>query len=53
MPFKSNAQRRFLFANHPEIAKKWAKEFPNQGVLPEHVGDGKRKRKTKQRRNKR
>ena len=26
MPFKSSKQRRFVFAQHPEIAKKWAQE---------------------------
>jgi hypothetical protein len=26
MPFKSEKQRRYLHANHPEIAKKWEKE---------------------------
>lgn len=26
MPFESEAQRRFMFSQHPEIAKKWAKE---------------------------
>lgn len=29
MPFKSQAQRGFLFANHPDIAKKWAAEYGN------------------------
>jgi hypothetical protein len=24
MPFKSENQRRFLWANHPDIAEKWA-----------------------------
>ena len=24
MPFKSEDQRRFMWAKHPEIAKKWA-----------------------------
>ena len=24
MPFKSQAQRKFMFAKHPKIAKKWA-----------------------------
>ena len=37
MPFKSEAQRRLMFAKHPEIAKKWAKEYPNQKSLPEKV----------------
>lgn len=27
MPFKSEAQRRFLWKNHPEIARRWAKEY--------------------------
>lgn len=26
MPFKSEKQRKYLWANHPEIAKRWAKE---------------------------
>ena len=26
MPFKSEAQRRYLFAKHPDIAHRWAKE---------------------------
>jgi hypothetical protein len=38
MPFRSQAQRRFMFARHPEIAKRWAAEYPNQGKLPERVG---------------
>jgi hypothetical protein len=36
MPFKSESQRRFLWANHPDIAKKWAHEYPNQKHLPKH-----------------
>lgn len=36
-PFKSEAQRRFLWAKHPSIAKRWAHEFPGQHDLPEHV----------------
>jgi hypothetical protein len=26
MPFKSKAQARFLFAKHPRIAARWARE---------------------------
>jgi hypothetical protein len=37
MPFKSEAQRKFLYVKHPRIAAKWSKEFPNQGKLPKHV----------------
>jgi len=37
MPFQSEKQRRFLHANHPEIAKRWEREYSNgtgsEGVL--------------------
>lgn len=29
MPFKSEKQRRFLWAEHPDIAKRWAHEYPD------------------------
>jgi len=34
MPFRSEKQRRFLWAEHPEIAKRWAHEYPesNKGL---------------------
>ena len=31
MPFQSEKQRRFLRADHPEIAKRWEKEYANGG----------------------
>lgn len=37
MPFKSDAQRKFLWANHPEIAKRWEDETPDDKKLPKHV----------------
>ena len=37
MPFESEAQRRFLWMHHPEIAKRWAHEYPGQKHLPMHV----------------
>lgn len=43
MPFKSEAQRRFLFAKHPALAHKWAHEYGTPKNLPRHV---KKKRKT-------
>ena len=43
MPFKSASQRAFLFIHHPQMAKKWAREFPNQGKLPKHVKKSKKK----------
>ena len=33
MPFQSEKQRRYLHANHPEIAKRWEKEYSNGGIL--------------------
>lgn len=27
MPFKSEKQRRYLWTNEPEIAKKWTKKY--------------------------
>lgn len=40
MPFKSEKQRRFLWAEHPEIAKRWADKYPesNKG-LPMYASD--------------
>jgi hypothetical protein len=26
-PFKSEKQRRFMFSQHPDIAKRWTKEY--------------------------
>jgi hypothetical protein len=27
MPFKSAKQRRYMFAKHPKIARRWAKKY--------------------------
>lgn len=35
MPFKSKAQQKWMFANDPKMAKKWAKHTPNIKALPE------------------
>lgn len=37
MPFQSTAQQGFMFAKHPEIAKRWASETPDFKSLPAHV----------------
>ena len=42
MPFKSEAQRRYLYANEPKVAKRYSKETPRNAKLPERA---KRKRK--------
>lgn len=39
MPFKSEQQRKFLWAAHPDIAKRWAHEYPNPKNLPKRVSD--------------
>ena len=42
MAFKSEAQRRYLYANEPKVANRYSKETPRNAKLPERV---KRKRK--------
>jgi len=32
MPFKSDNQRKWMFANEPEMAHKWAREEQNKAV---------------------
>lgn len=42
MPFKSDAQRKYLYANNPEVAKEFAKHTPKGAKLPKKL---KKKRK--------
>ena len=37
MPFKSEAQRRFMYAKHPELAKEFQAATPKGAKLPEHA----------------
>lgn len=37
MPFKSKAQQRWMFANHPEMAHRWAHETPDIKKLPKKL----------------
>lgn len=37
MPFVSDAQRKFMFARHPAMAKEFAAATPKGKKLPEHV----------------
>jgi hypothetical protein len=37
MPFKSKAQRGWMYANHPAMAKRWEKHTLKGKSLPEHV----------------
>lgn len=39
MPFKSEAQRRFMHATNPKIAKRWEKHTPKGRKLPEKVNE--------------
>lgn len=41
MPFESEAQRRFMWAKHPKIAKKWAHKYGSGKDLPMHKKKGK------------
>lgn len=37
MPFKSEAQRRFLFATNPKLAKEFAAKTPKGRKLPKRA----------------
>jgi hypothetical protein len=43
MPYESEAQRSFMHINHPTIAKRWDKEYPQHHRLPYHKKDKKKK----------
>ena len=42
MPFQSEAQRRFLWMHHPEVAQKWVDEGAASKGLPMHKKQAKR-----------
>jgi|TARA_E500000081_G_scaffold114097_1_gene116896 hypothetical protein len=44
MPFKSEKQRRYLFANEPEVAKRWTAKY---GSKPQPQNKTKLKAKKK------
>ena len=37
MPFKSEAQKKWLYANKPNLATKFAEETPQDAKLPERI----------------
>lgn len=37
MPFKSDAQRAYMYEKHPKIAKKWRKKYGPQKDLPKKI----------------
>lgn len=47
MPFRSQSQRKWMFSQHPQMAKRWAAHTPDIKSLPERVRKKKRKRKRK------
>lgn len=40
MPLQSEAQRRFMWSKHPEIAKRWAHEHSGDKSPPKHKRKG-------------
>ncbi len=38
MPFKSQAQAKYMFSQHPKIAKEFASKTPSIKALPKKVG---------------
>lgn len=42
MPFKSEAQRKWMHAEHPEMAKRWEAET-TETALPARVGSGRKR----------
>jgi hypothetical protein len=43
MPFRSKAQRKYLFATNPKVARKFAAETPKGKKLPEKVSKRRKK----------
>jgi hypothetical protein len=37
MPFKSQAQREFMYSQHPEMVKEWENKTPKGKKLPAKV----------------
>ncbi len=37
MPFRSTAQRQWMYATHPAMAARWSVETPKGRGLPPHV----------------
>lgn len=47
MPFRSEKQRRYLWATNPDIARRWAHEYPQKKKLPMYAHDKKTKAPSK------
>jgi len=46
MPFKSKAQQRWMYANKPDMAKKWSDHTSDHKSLPEKAKKKKKEKKT-------
>lgn len=51
MPFRSKAQQGYLFAKHPDVAKRFAADTPSDLYknLPEHVANTRKHRRKRRR----
>lgn len=47
IPFQSKAQKGWMFANKPNMAKRWVKDTPDIKGLPDVLGKKKKKGKMK------
>ena len=47
MPFKSKAQKKYLYATNPKLAKKFQKKTPKGTKLPNNVNNRSYRRKAK------
>jgi hypothetical protein len=47
MPFKSEAQRRLMWAKYPQMAKEWESKTPKNADLPEKVKQNGGKKETR------
>ena len=45
MPFKSQSQRKWMYANDPKMAARWEEETPKGKKLPKKVKKKKRGKK--------
>jgi hypothetical protein len=43
MPLKSEAQRKYMYANKPDLATKWQRESGAKSQLPERASKKKKK----------
>lgn len=50
MPFKSEAQRRYLWMHEPKVAKEWSAKYGTPKDLPYHKSEKKYKGATKYKR---